>query len=52
MTITRFSPMSDFVSLREAMDRLVEDGVIQISLPKADHKPRTSKVNAEKATQK
>lgn len=29
MTITRFSPMSDFVSLREAMDRLFEDSFIR-----------------------
>lgn len=29
MTITRFSPMSDFVSLREAMDRLFEDSIIK-----------------------
>lgn len=29
MTITRFSPMNDFVSLREAMDRLFEDSVIK-----------------------
>ncbi len=31
MTITRFSPMSDFVSLRDAMDRLFEDSVIRPS---------------------
>ena len=29
MTITRFSPMTDFVSLREAMDRLFEDSFIR-----------------------
>lgn len=29
MTLARFSPMSDFVSLREAMDRLFEDSVIK-----------------------
>ena len=29
MTITRFTPMTDFVSLREAMDRLVEDSFIR-----------------------
>jgi len=29
MTITRFTPLTDFVSLREAMDRLFEDGVIR-----------------------
>ena len=29
MTITRFTPMPDFVSLREAMDRLFEDSVIR-----------------------
>ena len=29
MTITRFSPMSDLVSLREAMDRLFEDSFIR-----------------------
>lgn len=29
MTITRFTPMTDFVSLREAMDRLFEDSVIR-----------------------
>lgn len=29
MTITRFSPMTDFVSLREAMDRLFEDSIIR-----------------------
>ncbi len=29
MTITRFSPMTDFVSLREAMDRLFEDSIIK-----------------------
>ncbi|HZP97696.1 MAG TPA: Hsp20/alpha crystallin family protein [Candidatus Limnocylindria bacterium] len=28
MTLTRFSPMSDFVSLREAMDRLFEHSFI------------------------
>ena len=31
MTITRFSPMTDFVSLREAMDRLFEDSFIKPS---------------------
>ena len=31
MTITRFSPMTDFVSLREAMDRLFEDSFIRPS---------------------
>lgn len=31
MTITRFTPMTDFVSLREAMDRLFEDSVIRPS---------------------
>lgn len=31
MTITRFSPMTDFVSLREAMDRLFEDSIIRPS---------------------
>lgn len=29
MTITRFTPMTDFVSLREAMDRLFEDSFIR-----------------------
>ena len=29
MTITRFTPMTDFVSLREAMDRLFEDSIIR-----------------------
>jgi HSP20 family protein len=29
MTITRFSPMTDFVSLRDAMDRLFEDSFIR-----------------------
>ena len=29
MTIARFTPMTDFVSLREAMDRLFEDSVIR-----------------------
>src|SRR5919198_2196303 len=29
MTITRFSPLSDVVSLREAMDRLFEDSFIR-----------------------
>ena len=29
MTITRFTPVTDFVSLREAMDRLFEDSVIR-----------------------
>ena len=29
MTITRFTPMTDFVSLRDAMDRLFEDSVIR-----------------------
>ena len=29
MTITRFTPMSDFVSLRDAMDRLFEDSIIR-----------------------
>lgn len=29
MSITRFSPMTDFVSLREAMDRLFEDSFIR-----------------------
>jgi HSP20 family protein len=29
MTLARFSPMTDFVSLREAMDRLFEDSVIK-----------------------
>ena len=29
MTITRFTPMSDFVSLRDAMDRLFEDSFIR-----------------------
>jgi HSP20 family protein len=29
MTITRFSPMTDLVSLREAMDRLFEDSFIR-----------------------
>ena len=29
MTITRFSPLPDFVSLREAMDRLFEDSFIR-----------------------
>ena len=29
MTITPFSPMTDFVSLREAMDRLFEDSFIK-----------------------
>lgn len=29
MTITRFSPMTDLVSLREAMDRLFEDSFIK-----------------------
>jgi HSP20 family protein len=31
MTITRFTPMTDFVSLREAMDRLFEDSFIRPS---------------------
>jgi HSP20 family protein len=31
VTITRFSPMTDFVSLREAMDRLFEDSFIKPS---------------------
>lgn len=31
MSITRFSPMTDFVSLREAMDRLFEDSFIRPS---------------------
>lgn len=31
MTIARFSPMTDFVSLREAMDRLFEDSIIRPS---------------------
>ena len=31
MTITRFSPMTDFVSLREAMDRLFEDSFLRPS---------------------
>src|SRR5919202_5138474 len=29
MSLTRFDPMRDFVSLREAMDRLLEDSVIR-----------------------
>ena len=29
VTITRFTPMSDFVSLRDAMDRLFEDSFIR-----------------------
>ncbi len=29
MTITRFTPMTDFVTLREAMDRLFEDSFIR-----------------------
>ena len=29
MTITRFTPMTDFVSLRDAMDRLFEDSFIR-----------------------
>jgi HSP20 family protein len=29
VTITRFTPMTDFVSLREAMDRLFEDSFIR-----------------------
>ena len=29
MTLTRFSPMTDFVSLREAMNHLVEDSFIR-----------------------
>lgn len=29
MTIARFTPMTDFVSLREAMDRLFEDSFIR-----------------------
>ena len=29
MSITRFTPMGDFVSLRDAMDRLFEDSVIR-----------------------
>jgi len=31
VTITRFTPMTDFVSLREAMDRLFEDSFIRPS---------------------
>src|SRR5213594_1368766 len=31
MSITRFDPLRDFVSLREVMDRLVEDSVIRPS---------------------
>jgi HSP20 family protein len=31
MTIARYSPMSDFVSLRDAMDRLFEDSFIRPS---------------------
>ena len=29
MTLARFNPMADFVSLRDAMDRLVEDSFIR-----------------------
>ena len=32
MTIARFDPMSDFVSLRQAMDRLFEDSIIRPSV--------------------
>ena len=31
MTLARFNPMADFVSLRDAMDRLVEDSFIRPS---------------------
>ena len=37
MTIARFTPLTDVVSLREAMDRLFEDSFIRPKIPTSRH---------------
>jgi HSP20 family molecular chaperone IbpA len=43
--ITRYNPYGELVTLRDAMGRLFEDGVLTLTIPKAEEvKPRQVKV--------